>query len=178
VRSLVQIQSPRYHQLARNTKTDREEPGRRPGKKRETPRTPPGTDGGLEAAASSVLVRRSERIRTIERVLRAPSARISLKPYEAAFVLRSSEAEVRRQLRRGELTPSWQGRRLCVAVRELAQRAEDDLLALEVLAALAEDWFVAPRNFSPKLPAPPLSVGVTQLREHLLSPAFSSGGAM
>jgi len=107
------------------------------------------------------------RIARVQTASITPGGRGSLKPYEAAFVLRSSEAEVRRQLRRGELTPVWHGRILCVGVLELAQRLEDDLLALEILVALAEGWFIAPRNFSPKLPAPPLYDNVYQLRERI-----------
>jgi hypothetical protein len=124
---------------------------------------PGGTEPSAVAGAEALA-----RIGRIEAASVAPGGRVTLKPYEAAFVLRCSENAVRRQLRRGELTRLWDGRRLSVGVLELAQRLKDDLLALEMLNALAEGWFVAPRNFSPKLPAPPLSIGIGQLHEHLI----------
>ncbi len=125
-------------------------------------------DQGLERAVRSEVVPVSERIRILDQAMRRVGGRSTLRPYEAAFILSTSESKVRGMLRRGELTRFWHGRRLCVGIAEVGWMIEDDPFAFEFLIALAEGWYVAPRNSSPKLPAPSLSDGLAQLCDGVL----------
>jgi hypothetical protein len=70
---------------------------------------------------------------------------------------------VRATLGRGLLAPEFVGCSLRVGVNELAHAVAGDALAEQVLTGLAEGWLVAPRSFSPALPAPPLSVLIPEL---------------
>lgn len=100
--------------------------------------------------------------------------KLHLKPHEAAFVLRRSEVDVRNKLRRGErlaakgatadeivgsgaLPVSYAGTRARRAdITGVVARLGDDLLALEMLAAIVERRIDAPRAVTPDALAPDL----------------------
>jgi hypothetical protein len=90
--------------------------------------------------------------------------RTSVKPFEAAFVLRCSEAEVRRMTKRGELHARWAGNRCEVDGVDLAERLGGDQLASSVLAAILGGDLDAPRAATPASDAPSLTLAIPALR--------------
>lgn len=101
------------------------------------------------------------RIRVGRRIVLAQ--RLALKPFEAAFVLRCSERDIRNMLRRGELGLTHVGRLRYVEAAALAARVEKDELAAHFLSALLEGRFRAPRAKSPDLAAPSLASSLYRL---------------
>jgi len=80
--------------------------------------------------------------------------RLALEQYEAAYVLRTSENDVRNRLRRGELNGTRTGRRTCVAADDVARKIAGDELALLILPRVMEGRLTVPRNSDPAVPAP------------------------
>jgi len=101
-----------------------------------------------------------KRRRDVDRDLRP---RLALEQHEAAYVLRTSENDVRNRLRRGALRGTRTGRRLCVDADDVARQLAGDELALLVLRRLMEGRLTAPRNWDPAVVAPDLLVSLTEL---------------
>ena len=89
--------------------------------------------------------------------------RLALEQYEAAYVLRISENDVRNRLRRTVLKSTRIGQRMCVDADDVARQIADDDLALLVLQRLMEGRLTAPRNGDPAVPAPDVLVSLTDL---------------
>ena len=82
--------------------------------------------------------------------------RPSLRVYEAAFVARRPEKDIRNMLRRGALTTVPAGRNRCVDPQELADLIADDPLASEILRGILDGRVEALRAVHPSLDPPSL----------------------
>ena len=89
--------------------------------------------------------------------------RLALEQYEAAYVLRTSENDVRNRLRRGALRGTRTGRRLCVDADDVARQIADDDLALLILRHVMDGRLTVPRSWDPTVPAPDLLASLNQL---------------
>lgn len=88
---------------------------------------------------------------------------LGLEQYEAAYVLRTSENDIRNRLRRGDLSGTRTGRRLCVDAEDVARRIAGDELAVLVLRRLMEGRVAAPRAWEPTVPAPDILLSLKEL---------------
>lgn len=88
---------------------------------------------------------------------RNKAPRTVLEPFEAAWILQKTEAEVRRELRRRRsVLLTWSGHRRRVDAQVVAELVLGDAVATAALERLLGGAVVAPRADSPEDPPPPL----------------------